>query len=290
MTPSVKVPGMPGQTLAGCVGMREGSCKKTTDFVRTSLCPAKEDVEQGFSSHVARFGFYNFTSVFRASTVVLDFLCSDICDGTMSFDTVECDRPYARNMATCAAEDVSDLGNMIPVCACPVIMNNEDDKNTKQLNHIDLCVQCQDCCHEQYERGRSMYRDWGGWCVCECIQLLYTSGMVWDWTTRCCITCYALSDISLCNNSDKESMSLMQHTVTGNLPLLFFVYCKGGGHNLLDIGYGRCTWCHENMHHACGGQTYPVQCENGTSVLCEASSRTTQLLYVDMLQGCWIDV
>ena len=46
-------------------------------------------------------------------------------------------------MATCA-EDVSELGNMIPVRACPVIMNNEDDENTKQLKRSELCVPCKE--------------------------------------------------------------------------------------------------------------------------------------------------
>jgi hypothetical protein len=189
-------------------------------------------------------------------------------------------------MATCA-EDVSELGNMIPVRACPVFMNNEDGENTKQLKRSELCVPCKDCGHEQYERGRTLYGDWGGGCVRECTQLLCTSGMVWDWTTRRCSSCDALSDMRLCNNRNKESMSLIHRTVTGNLPLLFFADCKGGGRNLLQIGYGRCTRCDEHMQHACGGQTYPAQCENGASVLCEACSRTTQSLYICSSSTCF---
>ena len=278
-----------GYTLAGCGGLREGSCKKTTDLVRTPLCPTNQGDVQGFSLRSAGFGFFHdFTSVFRASTAVLDFRCSDICDGTTAFDTVACDGPYACNMATCA-EDVREEGNMIPVRACPVIITNEDNENTKQLKRRESCVRCEQCGHALFSEGSVRYSDWGAGCVRECSQLRCDSGDVWDWTRRRCSTCDALSDFRLCNKADTESMSLLQRTVTGNLPLLFFANCKGGGRNLLEIGYGSCTRCDENKEYVCTGQTYPAQCENGASVLCKVCSRTTQSLYVEVLQGRWID-
>jgi hypothetical protein len=69
-----------------------------------------------------------------------------------------------------------------------------------------------------YSQGSVRYGDWGGGCVRECSQLRCDSGNVWDWTTKRCSTCDALSDISLCKKRDTESMSLVQRTVTGNLP------------------------------------------------------------------------
>jgi hypothetical protein len=159
---------------------------------------------------------------------VLGFQCSDVCDCTTSFDTVECDGPYACNMATCV-EDVTDLGNMIPVHACPVIITNDNDDNSILQKRGEPCVPCKDCGH-----------DWVAGCVSECSQLLCTAGMVWDWTRRQCSTCNSLNDIRLCNKLDTESMSLLQSTVTGNLPLLFFANCKAGGRNLFEIGYGKC--------------------------------------------------
>ena len=87
--------------LAGCGGMHAGTCKKKSDLVRTLMCPARQDFQQGLLSSSVGFGFYDFTSVFRASPLTLDFRCSDVCDGTTSFDTIECDGPYACNMATC---------------------------------------------------------------------------------------------------------------------------------------------------------------------------------------------
>jgi hypothetical protein len=123
--------------------MREGTCKKKTDLVRTTMCPVMQDYQQGLLSRSAGFCFYNFTSVFRASHDVLDFQCSDVCDCTTSFNTVECDGLYTCNMATCV-EDVAELGNMIPVCACPVAITNEDDENTIWLKRGEHCVPCKE--------------------------------------------------------------------------------------------------------------------------------------------------
>jgi hypothetical protein len=113
--------------------------------------------------------------------------------------------------------------------------------------------------------------------------------MVWDWTSSQCSTCDSLIDIHLCNKRDTASMSLVQRTVTGNLPLLFFADCKAGGRNLFEIGYVQCMRCDENKQQACSGQTFPDQCENGASVLCKVCSRSTQSLYVDVQQGRWLD-
>jgi hypothetical protein len=148
---------------------------------------------------------YDFTSVFRASPHVLDFRCSDVCDGTTSFDTIECDGPYACNMATCA-EDITELGNMIPVRACPVIITNEDDDNTILLKRRERCVPCKECGYENYVTGSAQYNDWVAGCVRECSQLLCTAGMVWDWTRRRCSTCETLNDIRLCNKRDTVSV------------------------------------------------------------------------------------
>ena len=97
----------------------------------------------------------------------------------------------------------------------------------------------------------------------ECSQLLCSQGMVWDWTGGRCRTCDALSDFRLCSKDDTEGMSLQQRTVTGNLPLLYFPYCKGGGRNLLNIGYGKCKQCYEYSLQTCTGATYPANCTEG---------------------------
>ena len=52
-----------GEMLAGCGGLHEGSCKRTTDLVRTPLCP----------ENAGGFGVYDFISVFRADKRELDF-------------------------------------------------------------------------------------------------------------------------------------------------------------------------------------------------------------------------
>jgi len=273
--------------LAGCGGMHAGTCKKKSDLVRTPMCPAKQDFQQGLLSSSAGFGFYDFTSVFRASAFVLNFRCSDVCDGTTSFDTIECDGPYACNMATCA-EDVTQQGNMIPVRACPVTITNDDDDNSIQQKRRESCVACKDCGHENYLAGSTQYKDWGAGCVRECSQLLCTAGMVWDWTTRRCSTCNNLNDLRLCNKRDTESMSLLESTITGNLPLLFFANCKAGGRNLYDISYGTCMRCDQNKQ-SCPSQSFPAQCRNGGSVLCKLCSRTTQSLYVNVQTWRWID-
>jgi hypothetical protein len=273
--------------LAGCGGMHAGTCKKKSDLVRTPMCPVKQDFQQGLLSASAGFGFYDFTSVFRASALVLNFRCSDVCDGTTSFDTIECDGPYACNMATCA-EDITQEGNMIPVRACPVIITNDDDDNIIQQKRKESCVACKDCGYANYLLGSEKYNDWGAGCVRECSQLLCTAGMLWDWTKKRCSACENLNDIRLCNKRDTESMSLLQSTITGNLPLLFFANCKAGGRNLYDISYGTCMRCDQNKQQ-CSSQSFPARCKNGASVLCKTCSRTTQSLYVDVQAWRWID-
>ena len=266
------------ERLAGCGGLREGSCKPKTDLVRTPLC----------AGNSAGFGFYDFTSVFRANARELEFRCSDICDGRTEYDTVECDGPYACNMATCA-EDVSEEGNMIPVRACPVVISNSDDEGTVLLKRREQCVPCKRCGMSNYIDGSSKYGDWGAGCVRECSQLLCSEGMVWDWTGGRCRTCDALSDIRLCSKDDTGGMSLLQRTVTGNLPLLYFPYCKGGGRNLLNIGYGKCKQCDDNSLQACTGSTYPANCKDGGTVQCKVCARTTQAQYVDLVVGRWLE-
>jgi hypothetical protein len=106
--------------------------QKTTDLVRTPLCPVDQGAPGRLLSRSAGFGSYDFTTIFRAETDVLDFRCLDICDGTKTFNTVECDGLYACNMATCA-EDVTEEGNMVPVRACPVVITLSDSENIKLI-------------------------------------------------------------------------------------------------------------------------------------------------------------
>lgn len=273
--------------LAGCGGMHSGTCKKKTDLVRTPMCPVKQDYQQGLLSSAVGFGLYDFTSVFRASPHVLDFRCSDVCDGTTQYDTVECDGPYACNMATCA-EDVSEEGNMIPVRACPVIITNEDDDSIILKKRGERCVACKDCGYNNYLLGSKKYNDWGAGCVRECSQLLCSAGMIWDWTARRCSSCEQLSDIRLCDKRDTDGMSLIHSTVTGNLPLLFFANCKAGGRNLFQIGYGKCMRCDYNQY-SCSEQMFASHCENGANVKCKSCSRVTQSKYIDVLQGRWLN-
>lgn len=273
-----------GQSLAGCGGLHAGKCKNTKDLVRTPTCPVKQEFSS-LQSRSAGFGSYDFTSIFKAEPEILEFRCSEICDGTKTFNSVECDGPYACNMATCA-EDVTEEGNMVPVRACPVVITLADSENTKQHKRKEKCVSCTKCGHNNLEAVNE-YDDWGAGCARECSQLLCDAGMVWDWTRKRCSTCDALTDERLCN---KRHLSTSEVSVTGNLPLLFFENCKGAGGNLLEISYGTCKRCDsiDNIV-ACVGQNFPAACQSGGSVTCHQCSRATQSLFVDVLQGRWLD-
>ena len=283
-----------GYYLAGCGGLHEGVCKKMTDLVRTPQCPAATDS----MTSSAGFGFYDFNSVFKVPEDVLNFRCSNVCDGRTNEDTVQCDGPYACNMATCA-EQVAEEGNMIPVRACPVVITDDDDEETRQLKRSENCVSCRACGHERYQQGISLYSDWGAGCVRECSQLRCDNNQVWDWTRKLCSTCEALSDMRLCHRRDVESMGLQQRRVTGNRPLLYFVGCQGGGRNLLEIGYGTCQQCDQHSSSTrlqqtpppCSGagsqQLFPARCQDRAIVLCDVCSWKQQSLYVDVLQGRW---
>ena len=272
------------QSLAGCGGLHAGKCKTTTDLVRTPLCPVKQDFSS-LESRSAGFGSYDFTSIFKAEPEVLDFRCSEICDGRKTFNSVECDGPYACNMATCA-EDVTEEGNMVPVRACPVVITIADSENIKQDKRKETCVSCSKCGHNN-DQGPIMYDDWGAGCARECSQLLCDAGMVWDWTRKRCSTCEALTDERLCN---KRDLSDSEVSVTGNLPLLFFEDCIGAGGNLQEISYGACKRCDSNYNNlACFGNNFPADCQSAGSVLCKQCSRATQSLYIDVLQGRWLD-
>jgi len=126
-------------------GLHPGKCKTTTDLVWTPLCPVKQDF-LSLESRSAGFGSYDFTSIFRAEPEVLDFRCSEICDRRKTFNSVECDGPYACNMATCG-EDVTEEGNMVTVRACPVVITLTDSENIKQDKRKETCVSCTKCGH-----------------------------------------------------------------------------------------------------------------------------------------------
>ena len=158
-----------GQTLAGCGGLSAGECKPTSYLVPTPQCPTDDDP---FKARATGFGRWDFASVFRADENTVDFRCSDVCDCTLNYDSQQCDGPYACNMRTCAAS-VQEVGVVIPVRACPVVITSEDkqDEDIIDLKRRAKCVTCLECGRVGYDEGIEIYTDWGVGCARECSQL-----------------------------------------------------------------------------------------------------------------------
>ena len=276
-----------GQTLAGCGGFSPGECKPASYLVPTPQCPTDDDP---FKARATGFGRWDFTSVFRADENTVDFRCSDVCDGTLNYDSQQCDGPYACNMRTCAAS-VQEVGVVIPVRACPVVITPEDkqDEDIIDLKRRASCVTCSECGRLGYEAGIQTYRDWGVGCARECSQLMCTDGKIWDWTAQECRQCGNLQDMRLCSRGDVEKHNLEASKVTGNWPLLMFEGCQGSGAALLtDIGVGRCLPC--DKRDACGAvYEYPARCLDTTNVKCELCSRERESVFFSLLKGRWLN-
>jgi len=213
-------------------GHIEGECKRKGLLVRTPLCPNDDGVQQGLAG-------YTFEQVFGLNEDDVNFQCRTICDGKNNFDTGVCDGPFACNIKTCVQKmgiDVQLQGALPPVQACPDIIESDDSEaDVEQKRRI----QCQDCnvCE-------------GPGCARECSQLLCVrsdenenGGRIFDWTDRTCKPCDELRDSRLCTNVDIIQHDLSSKVVTGNMPLLRFPYCKGGGTELSNIRYGSCEVC-----------------------------------------------
>lgn len=277
-----------GQTLAGCGGFSPGECKPTSYLVPTPQCPTDDDP---FKAQATGFGRWDFASVFRADENAVDFRCSDVCDGTLNYDSQQCDGPYACNMRTCAAS-VQEVGVVIPVRACPVVITPEDkqDEDIIDLKRRATCVTCSECGRVGYDEGIEIYTDWGVGCARECSQLMCTDGKIWDWTVQECRQCGNLRDMRLCSRGDVEKYNLEASKVTGNWPLLMFEGCQGSGAALLtDIGVGRCSTCEKR--DTCGAKyEYPSRCIDATNVKCEMCSRVRESVYFSLLKGRWLNL
>lgn len=274
-----------GKALAGCGAFSAGECKSIKHLVPTPQCPV--DADDPFKSRSTGYGLWDFESVFRDNKTSVDFRCSDVCDGAQSYDSQECDGPYACNMRTCA-ENIAPTGAVIPVRACPVIITKEDTEDVIESKRRQKCVPCMLCGHDN-DAGRLTHSDWGAGCARECSQLMCDEGGIWDWTLRRCSTCGSLRDIRLCHKDDIEEYNLETSMITGNWPLLVFRGCRGSGAKLLtEVGVGRCHAC--DKRGSCTARSeFPESCRDDSSVDCGLCQRERESSYISVLKGRWLD-
>jgi hypothetical protein len=274
-----------GKAIAGCGGYSAGECKSIEHLVPTPQCPVEGN--DPFKSRATGYGLWDFESVFRENKNLVDFRCSDVCDGIQTYDTQECDGPYACNMRTCA-ENIAPTGAVIPVRACPVIITKEDTESEIESKRRQKCVPCTLCGHDN-DVGRLTHRDWGLGCARECSQLMCDDGMIWDWTLRRCSTCGSLRDIRLCHKDDIKAHNLESSMITGNWPLLVFRGCRGSGAKLLtEVGVGRCHAC--NKQGSCSARfEFPESCRDDSSVNCGVCQRERESSQISVLKGRWLD-
>ena len=295
----------PLQKRAGCGYLSAGECRDKDELVRTPFCPVEvEEADKNALAISVRqasgLGAFSFEQVFGTNAMGAVFVCSTPCDG-VDYDSIQCDGPFACNVKTCA-EKIEPEGNMVPVRACPVVIEEDDSKETRLLKRRESCVRCRDCGHTNknfYDTsGRpkaSFYSNWGGGCVRECSKLQCSDNMIWDWTARKCRQCSELRSMELCNMRDRESMNLRSsRSVTGNWPLLHFPDCEGNGaaKRLESFTYGRCVACDEVVAKAqtCTAmELYPAACQDGGVECreCHRAGRAGTQKRVEVLKGAW---
>lgn len=278
-----------GQQRAGCGFGSPGVCKDNDELVRMPDCPVKPVMDQPSKLEMSvrqasGLGAFSFEQVFGTTPELADFVCSSPCDG-VTYDSIQCDGPFACNVKTCAqSNSVNEL-----VKACPVVIEEGDSRPVRDYKRAQICVPCNDCGH-QY--NKNFDPSWGLGCVRECSKLMCSDNMLWDWTARKCKMCSDLRSMMLCSTDDRNSMSLQTtRTVTGNWPLLYFPDCEGNSatKKLESFTYGRCATCDQNKAHACKDfEQYPAVCTDG-GLQCQTCHRAGTQNYVEVLKGKWFN-
>jgi hypothetical protein len=283
---------------AGCRFFSAGECKNKHELVRMPFCPAVQTDNSELAVSVRQasgLGAFSFEQVFGTDAQGADFACSQPCDG-VEYDTIQCDGPFACNVKTCAEKTlVGELPR-----ACPVVIDEDDDRSMRDSKRGEACVVCSECGHANVNLRNGVgakynyYKHWGGGCVRECSKLMCTDNEIWDWTARRCQRCSQLRDIRLCNQGDRVSLSLQARTVTGNWPLLFFPECEGtsASKKLESFKYGVCAVCDagSNKQELCASASeFPASCKD-SQVLCESchrGGRAGSAQAVEVFKGLW---
>lgn len=283
----------PSQLRAGCGFFSPGACKEKHELVRTPFCPARDGVSDEtdnqlkiYVNQASGLGAFSFEQVFGVQKEQADFVCSSPCDG-VEYNSIQCDGPFACNVKTCS-ESLQAEGNMIPIRACPVVIDEGDDSNTRLSKRRASCVKCSECGHVN-KQTQSSYRNWGLGCVRECSKLQCAADELWDWTARKCSRCSELHSIDLCNTDDRMTLNLQSsRTVTGNWALLYFPDCEGNSASkkLESFTYGRCVSCDDNKNSCPGRELYPGACVDGHAQ-CRTCHRSGAQDFVRVLKDTW---
>ncbi len=280
------------QLRAGCGYFSAGVCKEKHELVRTPFCPVSDGVSDEtdnqlkiYVNQASGLGAFSFEQVFGVQKEQADFVCSSPCDG-VEYNSIQCDGPFACNVKTCT-ESLQAEGNMIPIRACPVVIEEGDDSNTRLSKRRASCVKCNECGHVQKEL--QIYKNWGLGCARECSKLQCNVDMLWDWTARKCSKCSDLHSIDLCNADDRRTLNLQSsRTVTGNWPLLYFPDCEGNSPSkkLESFTYGRCVSCDKNKSSCPGLDSYPGACVDGHAE-CRKCHRSGAQDFVRVQKDTW---
>ena len=216
---------------------------------------------------------YSFQDVFGAAQegeLGVDFICSSMCDGEQTFDSLECNGPYACGVQACAMDVTED--SRLTARACPLVILEHDNVNVQTAKQEEQCVDCTKCGHPVVGRVHGYPDDWGRGCAEECSRVLCDVGEIYDWTDarpgklHRCKQCNELTDDRLCATADHQKMALATTDVSGNRPRLQFVGCAGKNHKA-TVEYGQCVPCTQTV--ACDTDRYFAACPYGdASVVC----------------------
>jgi hypothetical protein len=275
--------------------------------VRTPFCPVPDVTDATLEQlaisvrQASGLGPFSFSQVFGTDEKGADFICSTPCDG-LTYDSIECDGPFACNVKTCAELTRS---NELPR-ACPVVIDEHDllpgAMILRDRKRRETCVECNQCGHANdffldRESKAHYYDHWGGGCARECSKLMCFDNLIWDWTARTCKRCSELRDVRLCNKRDRILLGLETKSVTGNWPLLYFPECQGetASTKLEMLQYGPCAACDSttaDKSQMCpSASQYPAACKE-TQVECQRcyrAGRSGSAQLVDVFKSWWFN-
>ena len=175
-----------------------------------------------------------------------------------------------------------------PTLVCPVKMTETETADfwthemTVEAKRMERCVACEECEHQNYETHKDLFDHWGAGCARECSLRLCVENTIFDWTDGACKTCADLRDGRLCSAADQKRLGIEKTGMTGNLPSLQFVECRGRVEGFDGVQYGRCELC---VPAGCDESEYEASCYDPRCQACD-QSRTPA---VRVLQQRWSD-
>ena len=263
----------------------KGECKPTEQLSYTPFCSEKRaitslnnagdatlDENYDFAVGLGGFAYSELFGVPNASWVS-DFQCREACVAVPD-DTSYCGGPYACNTRVCSASFAQDGEDEYRLArACPVAIEDTDDRNSIMRKRRVSCYTC-DNCGDVPDADFPELQDWGRGCANECSRLKCDVGEIFDFTDNKCKTCAQLRDIRLCPSSTQAALRTTD--VSGNSVLLKRDGCreKPGQFDLQRYNYYETETASPDPHYGdckeCDGQSCEANKYSDTCDTCTA--------------------